>query len=95
VGTGAMPLEVAAARGERFPRDKRKADAYRDARTTVTLGAGERKPIVIRSAFEPERLLMEPDVRVLMLERKEAEVWPRASGPSGGAVARLSPGAAP
>ena len=74
VGTGLMPIEVAAATGDRFPHDKGKHDAYRDARTTVALAAGEEREVTIPCAFAPERVLVDPDVRVLMLERNKAEV---------------------
>ena len=84
VGTGVMPVEVAAARGDRFPHGKAKKDAvaYQDARATVTLAAGESKPVDIACAFEPQRVLVDPDVRVLMLERKKANVAVHASGAS-------------
>ncbi len=45
---------------------------YRDARTTVTLGTGEETVITIRSDFEPERIKVDPDVRVLQLRREQA-----------------------
>jgi len=48
------------------------AKAYRDARSTVTLGAGESQEVVIRCDFEPEQLLVDPDALVLQLQRKLA-----------------------
>jgi len=42
VGTGSMPLEVAAARGERFPEDGAPAADWRDARASVTLARARR-----------------------------------------------------
>jgi hypothetical protein len=45
----------------------------------------------IPCAFAPERVLVDPDVRVLMLERKKANVPVHAPGSEAGAVARLSP----
>ena len=86
LGTGTMPVEIAATAGERW----RKADegdktddgdmtgryeqdpAYRDARATVTLAAGESRTVTVRCDFEPERLVVDPDVRVLQLKRKQA-----------------------
>ena len=65
-GTGTMPVEVCAAAGERFE------DGYQDARTTVTLGAGEAAEVSVRSEFEPERLVVDPDAKVLQLRRKAA-----------------------
>jgi hypothetical protein len=99
-GTGRMPVEIAAARGERFPDEgdgeasvpEKTADVapgtvqaaepskesakfakpYQDARTTVTLGAGESQEVVIRCEFEPDRVLVDPDALVLQLQRKLA-----------------------
>ncbi len=80
VGTGRMPIEVAATRGLRFPHGEAKPAAWKDARTTVTLAAGEQREVVLRCAFAPEHLVVDPDARVLMLERKKADVPLRAPG---------------
>jgi ABC-type transport system involved in multi-copper enzyme maturation permease subunit len=80
VGTGAMPVEIAATAGERWqkPADGSAAGtyaqdpAYKDARSTLTLVEGETKPFTIRCDFEPERVVVDPDVRVLQLKRKQA-----------------------
>jgi len=74
VGTGTMTFDVAAVRGERWPDAGKKAEPWKDARAPITLGAGERKTVAIRCRFEPERLVLDPDVTVLMLERNKAEV---------------------
>jgi aminopeptidase N len=79
-GTSTMPIEIAAARGERFPHGKQAADAYADARRTLTLGPGESKTVAIACAFEPRRVVVDPDVTVLMLERKKAEVKLKTGG---------------
>jgi ABC-2 type transport system permease protein len=71
-GTGRMPVEVAAVRGERFPEDGKPNTGYQDARATVTLGAGEEKTVRIRAPFEPERVVVDPDIQVLQLRRKAA-----------------------
>jgi aminopeptidase N len=85
-GTGTMPVEIAAARGERFPdveppakddaavaaAKSAPAQSYADARTTVTLHAGESANVTIRCPFEPVRLLVDPDLRVLQLRREQA-----------------------
>jgi ABC-type transport system involved in multi-copper enzyme maturation permease subunit len=78
VGTGRMPVEVAATVGERFPADTAKARAskagpYRDARTTITLDGKQHATVTIRSAFRPEKVVVDPDVTVLQLRRKSAE----------------------
>ncbi len=67
-----MPLEVAAAKGERMDKDGKPLADYQDARQQVTLGAGEEKEVVIACGFEPDRVLVDPDVRVLQLERNKA-----------------------
>jgi hypothetical protein len=77
-GTGRMEVEVAAAAGKRFPvasdeRDLEKTPVYQDARTSITLGSGESREIRVVSDFEPERLVVDPDVKVLMLWRKQSE----------------------
>jgi ABC-2 type transport system permease protein len=72
VGTGLMPVEVAATRGERFAKDGSPSPDYRDSRTTTTLGAKESKEIVIQSPFDPERIVVDPDAKVLELQRKNA-----------------------
>jgi hypothetical protein len=78
IGTGVMPVEIAATSGERWNKpDSTGADytanpEYKDARSTVTLGAGESKSLTIHCAFDPEKVVVDPDVRVLQLKRKHA-----------------------
>ncbi len=72
-GTGSAAIEVAAERGDRFPEGRGKHEAWRSACATVTLAAGEERAVAIRCAFEPRRLVVDPDVRVLMLDRQKAE----------------------
>jgi hypothetical protein len=71
-GTGLMPVDVAVARGERFDKKGSPSRDYRDSRTTVTLGSGETKEVVIESPFDPERIVVDPDAKVLQLQRKNA-----------------------
>ncbi len=79
VGTGRMRVEVAATAGERWSDEGEDgsrsvvARDYRDARTEVVLGAGEVAGFMIRAAFEPERVVIDPDVMVLQLRRDAAE----------------------
>ena len=74
VGTGTMTFDVAAALGERWPAKGSKAKPWLDARAPLTLAAGERGTVTLRSDFQPERLVLDPDVTVLMLERQKAEM---------------------
>ena len=72
VGTGTMPVEVAATRGERFAKDGSVSPEYREARTTVTLSNGETRDLSITCPFEPDRIVVNPDAKVLQLQRKNA-----------------------
>lgn len=74
VGTGSMPIEVAAVRGERWPKDGAKGRDWQASSTRVTLGPKQSAKVRLRSAFQPERLVLDPEVTVLMLERPKAEV---------------------
>jgi len=73
VGTGVMPVEIAATRGERFPKRRTAENAWSEAHATLSLAAGEEKPVTIRCEFPPQKLIVDPDVTVLMLERQKAE----------------------
>ncbi|MEM7356340.1 MAG: M1 family aminopeptidase, partial [Acidobacteriota bacterium] len=49
-GSGRMPVEIAAVRGERFPEDSEdveQGEVWREARTTITLDAGESATVTI------------------------------------------------
>ncbi len=71
-GKATMPITIAAAKGERFD-DKGVAKAdYQDARTDLTLAAGETKDVTVRCDFDPDRVLVDPDAVVLQLRRKTA-----------------------
>jgi len=92
-GTGTAPVEIAAVRGNRFPKkeskdpEKEKKEAWADARVTVTLAANESAEVTIPCKFEPERLVVDPDVHLLMLERKKAEVPLRLPPTGSGSLA--------
>jgi hypothetical protein len=74
IGGGTMPVEIAAAaRGDRFAKDGSPDAAYREARTTITLGKGDARDVVITCPFEPDRLVVDPDAKVLQLRRKNAQ----------------------
>jgi len=71
-GKGTMPVAIAAAKGDRFDeRGVAKAD-YKDARAEITLAAGETKDVSIHCGFDPDRVVVDPDVLVLQLRRKTA-----------------------
>ena len=74
-GNARMPVDIGVVKGERFPDDttRRATTPYAQALTRVTLGAGERMTVTVRSPFEPEKVVIDPDVRVLQLRRKLAE----------------------
>ena len=67
-----MPVEVAATQGERFDGKGQISPDYKEARVTVVLGAGESREVRIRCAFEPERVVVDPDADVLQLQRPAA-----------------------
>jgi len=77
VGTGRMPIEVAAVQGERFPSDSTKkaktAQPYQAMPDSLTLGSKEKGSVSIRTSFKPERVVVDPNVRVLQLRRQSAE----------------------
>lgn len=66
-GTGRMPVQVAA-----IPREGVQGDQPQNARSTVILGAGEEALVSIFCPFEPDRIVVDPDVEVLQLRRKAA-----------------------
>jgi len=72
VGTGRMPVEVAAVAGERFDDRGKPLATYREERRRLVLGAGESAALALRCRFEPQRLVVDPDARVLQLARKAA-----------------------
>jgi ABC-2 type transport system permease protein len=74
-GTARMPIEVAAAsRRERFRDDGKETAGYRDVRATLVLGLGEEKQVRLVCPFDPQRLVVDPDAKVLQLQRKAASV---------------------
>lgn len=79
-GTGRMPVEIAAVRGERFDDDGRVRAEYMEARETAILGPGERQAITLTTSFEPERLVVDPDVQVLQFRRGAAVAELRSAG---------------
>jgi hypothetical protein len=87
VGTGRMPVEIAATSGERWvkapeaarkpntplpPEASRQDPSYHESRGAVVLGSGETKTLTIHCAFAPKQVVVDPDVRILQLRRKQA-----------------------
>ncbi|MCY1040496.1 M1 family aminopeptidase [Corallococcus sp. bb12-1] len=78
VGTGRMPVEVAVVKGERPKTPPGAGDAkppatdFHEAHVRVEPGAGAEARVTVRSDFAPERLVVDPDVRVLQLRREQA-----------------------
>ncbi|MCY1032896.1 M1 family aminopeptidase [Corallococcus sp. BB11-1] len=75
VGSGRMPVEVAVVKGQRpASAVARTAPApdFHEARVRVAPLAGEGTRVTVRSDFAPERLVVDPDVRVLQLRREQA-----------------------
>ncbi len=78
VGTGRMAVEIAAVAGERWSDDDEgdggsaQSPEYRDARVWVELGGDESVPFEISVPFEPEQVVIDPDVLVLQLNRNAA-----------------------
>ncbi|MBK8247931.1 MAG: ABC transporter permease [Gemmatimonadetes bacterium] len=75
VGRASMMVDVAAVRGERFPDDTSAQDRvpYVQQVTRVMLPAELAVPVTMISTFEPQRVVVDPDVRVLQLRRRSAE----------------------
>ena len=73
-GSGRMPVQVVAARAERFDEDGEPNPGYRQRRVEITLGPGERVVVEIPCDFEPDRVVVDPDALVLQLNRDQAIV---------------------
>ena len=72
-GTGRIEVDVAATIGERFPKQTAASETpYREARTSVSLLPGGETAFSIDADFEPESLVVDPDVMFLQLGRKGA-----------------------
>ncbi len=71
-GTGRMKVALAATTGERWDDKRAQKPEYKDARKVVEIGAGEKVAFEIPCDFEPSEIVVDPDVKQLMLFRKEA-----------------------
>ncbi len=74
VGTGVIKVDVAAARGERFGDETAAGIGYRRKVTTVRLQPDVPTSVLLKLEFEPDRLIVDPDVRVLQRNRIAAAV---------------------
>ena len=72
-GTGMVKVDVAAASGDRFDKVGKPDPDYRARGSTLTIGAGESRMVEVKVDFEPKRLVVDPDVRVLQLFRGQAK----------------------
>ncbi len=68
-------MEIAAVVGERFPDStaKKKTAVYQSVVETLTLGSKDTQSVTIRTPFKPEKVVVDPNVRVLQLRRQSAE----------------------
>ncbi len=77
-GSGTVQVEVGAIGAEPKRDPKAPADAKPEkapkALALVSIGAGERKPVRIACPFEPVKAQVDPDVHMLQVRRKLAEV---------------------
>jgi ABC-2 type transport system permease protein len=72
-GTGRMPVEVAAAsQDQRFTGGGKPVAGYGDVRAALVLGPGEERAVRIVCPFEPRRLVIDPDAKVMQLQRRAA-----------------------
>jgi aminopeptidase N len=71
-GTGSMPVEIAASRGQRFDEAGKANSDYQEARTTQTLSASESRECEIKCRFEADSIVVDPDAKVLQFHRKNA-----------------------
>ncbi len=70
IGTGTATVEVSAVRGQRFADRAPGGDSpYQDQRTSVLLGGGQSRQVSWTVDFDPERLVIDPDLLILQLDR--------------------------
>ena len=68
VGTGTIELTVAAEKGARF-NSNQGSSTFHEARTLISLSAGQSKKVELKFGFRPDRILVDPDAVVLQLNR--------------------------
>ncbi|NNE42733.1 MAG: hypothetical protein HKN12_00865 [Gemmatimonadetes bacterium] len=72
-GSGTVSVPVAAVRGERGE-DAAADEPWMAEETRIVVAPGDEVEVVLRTDFEPQKVVVDPDVTVLMLERHRAEV---------------------
>jgi hypothetical protein len=72
-GTGTFAVEVGVANGPRFAPTGTPEPSYRVVQQTVTLEPNQTVPFAVTVPFAPERVVVDPDLRVLQLFRQQAE----------------------
>jgi ABC-2 type transport system permease protein len=70
VGTGSFQVDVAIEKGVRFQEDKASERNFLQAKTQVVVEPGKDVPFSLEADFEPQRVVVDPDVMVLQLGRK-------------------------
>ncbi len=68
VGNASMPVDIAAITGNKF----KEPDAYKESRTNLEIKAGSEQEILLLCDFEPQSLVIDPDVQVFQLQRNAA-----------------------
>ena len=80
IGTGTMPVEVAVTTGERWKKPEKGTSEqaystdpnYKEVRDSVRLAAGESRTLTMHCEFKPDQVVVDPDIRILQLKRKQA-----------------------
>ncbi len=74
-GTGTMRIEVIVTDGDIEPEDDSDVPVtYQSESTTVSPAPGESIPITLICKFEPDQIIIDPEIKVLQLQRKHATV---------------------
>ena len=68
VGNASMPVDVVAASGRKFEKD----GEYRELRMQMPLPPGQPSEVVLLCDFDPERIVVDPDIQVFQLQRNAA-----------------------
>lgn len=72
--SGTFEVELAVTRGERFGDDGKQRDDYSNSSIRINVEPEEPVTFEIKSDFEPERIVTDPDALLLQLRRKSARI---------------------